>query len=94
VVRGARARWRIAVPTAILELLTNQTASEAIRRTAKVGAERQCTTVDARLYLSIEERLRAVHFMPAETPLHRCDGRLNAGFRAIDSGCTEELHRK
>ena len=66
--RRARALRRFAVPTAVVELLADETAREALRRASEVGAERERAPVDARLHLALEERLRCRTPRPTGSP--------------------------
>src|SRR5439155_3986362 len=65
----ARTLRRFAVPTAVIELLADETEREALRRTPEVGAKRERAPVDARLHFALEERLLAEFLVPAEALL-------------------------
>src|SRR5262249_21706406 len=92
--RRARALRRFAVPAAVVELLADETAREALRRASEVAAERERAAVDARLDLAFEKRLRAKLLVPAVAGLEPSDRRGDARIAAIDAGRTQQLQRE
>src|SRR4051794_12475000 len=70
--RGARARRRLAVPAAILELLAEQALEQPVDFSAEIGARPQYPPVDAGLGFAVEERT-AVELPPPDAVLHEAD---------------------
>src|SRR5215218_3164356 len=70
--RGSRARRRLAVPAAILELLAEQALEQSLDVRAEIGARPQYPPVDAGFGFAVEER-PAIELPPPDTVLHEAD---------------------
>ena len=90
----ARALRRFAVPTAVIELLADETARQALRRAPEVGAKRERAPVDAWLHFSLEERFPAELLVPPEARLEACHRRVDGRFGAVHAGRAQKLHRE
>jgi hypothetical protein len=84
----ARTLRRFAIPTAVIELLADQAARQALRRAPEAGAKRQRAPVDAGLHLSFEERLAAELLVPPEARLEACHRRGDGRIGAVHAGRT------
>ena len=95
--RRAHAPGRFAVPTAVVELLADETAREAFRRAPEVGAKRERASIDARLHLPVEERLErlvAEFLVPEEAGLETSHRGLDRRVGAVDAGRAQEEERE
>src|SRR5258706_310611 len=75
--RRALALRRIAVPTAVLELLAQESVGQPIVRNAEVSAGPEDRAVDAGLGLAVEER-PAVELVVRDVFAHELDGSAHA----------------
>src|SRR5262249_32794504 len=92
--RRARALRGFAVPTAVIELLADKTARQALGRAAEVGAEGERAPVDPRLHLPLEERFLAKLLVPPEARSKARHRGVHGWIVAIDAGCAQEEHRE
>ncbi len=81
--RPGRPVLRFAVPSAVVELLTEQPGDDAVNVLAEVRADRDGAAVDARFDLAFEERLTGV-LPPAVFP-DTVDGRADGGVARVDA---------
>jgi len=78
--RGSRARWSVAVPTAVFELLFEEAINERGADFPEICPERDDGAIDARLGLAVEKRM-IVADVPDQMLAHAFDGtaRLRGG---------------
>jgi len=97
--RRARTLRCCAVPTAVVELLADETARQTLRRAPEVGAKREHPPVDARLQFPLEEPVPS-EFRPTQLPeglivppqarLEARHRRINRRFGAVGAGRAQE----
>ena len=82
-------RLRLAVPPAVLELLSNQAGDDAAHILIEVGAQGDGPAIDARLHLALEERLTGV--LPTAVISDHRDGLPDVVGARIDPEVTQQL---
>ncbi len=81
-----------AVPTAVLKLICDETAREALGGMSEVGSRGKRAAIDAGFDFALEEGLRAELGVPAKTSLQALDGSFDGGVGGVDAGGAQELH--
>src|SRR5689334_1780953 len=92
--RRTRALWCVAIPTAVSELLAQQTVNDALGRAPEVRACCERAAVDTWLDFAFEERLRPECFVPVEACRESLYCRDDRGVGGVGTRHPQQLSRE